>query len=424
MEYRRTGFGTLDRAAVAGAVTAVTAAAAAAAMLPRAIAAAASIGRRPVVSSPTTASGSVGFTVVNGLDGLDGLDGLQSQCGDEISSGEQGTVFRHASLKGRVVKVFKNERRDAMQEIDKHAALNEINRLTGGKFRSLNAVKLFHDGRVSMVMDEFIRPMHHYLFGDSPRDSGDSGDMMRLRGYALRREQGLSDDRIFASATKDLLVQYNILHQFGVAHGDAHAGNAGLVLVGTDKTPRFVISDPTRASISPLSNIWEVGAAADFKAKLATFESMVTMMRRRVRQGTQTDEKGVFKYKLDEEINGLKTDHEVEEFIKELFGAVAGKFTQEAEQEAVDKSGGAIFKVAGKIMINPKAINLAGGIIYMHNVVVAEMERDRATLSENLGDIAEMERELSENLGDIGVLGHSSRASTGLHGPRRASAGP
>ena len=75
-------------------------------------------------------------------------------------------------------------------------------------------------------------------------------------------------------------------------------------------------------------------------------------------------------------------------------------------------------------MINPKAINLAGGIIYMHNVVVAEMERDRATLSENLGDIAEMERELSENLGDIGVLGHSSRASTGLHGPRRASAGP
>ena len=302
-------------------------------------------------------------------------------------------MFRHASRQGRVVKIFKNELKDAMQEIDKHAALNEIKRLTGGTFRSLNGVKLVHDGRVSMVMDEFIRPMHHYLVGDSPRDSGDSDDMMRSRGYVLRREQHLSD-ATFASATKDLLVQYNILHQFGVAHGDAHAGNAGLVLVGTDKTPRFVISDPTRASISPLSNIWEVGAAADFKAKLATFESMVTMMRRRVRQGTQTDERGVFKYKLDEKINGLETDDEVEEFIKELFGAVAGKFTQETAQEAIDKSGGAIFKVAGKnaIMINQKASNSARGLIYMHNAVVAEMERDWATLSENLGD--------------IGVLGH------------------
>jgi hypothetical protein len=125
MEYRRTCFGAIDQAVVAGAVRA--------AMLPRAIAAAASIGRRPnaPVSSPTTASGSVGFTVVNGL---------QSPCGDEISSGEQGTVFRHASRQGRVVKIFKNELKDAMQEIDKHAALNEIKRLTGGTFRSLNGL--------------------------------------------------------------------------------------------------------------------------------------------------------------------------------------------------------------------------------------------------------------------------------------------
>jgi hypothetical protein len=202
-----------------------------------------------------------------------------------------------------------------------------------------------------------------------------------LRGYALRREQGLSDDRIFASATKDLLVQYNILHQFGVAHGDAHAGNAGLVLVGTDKTPRFVISDPTRASISPLSNIWEVGAAADF-SEWTGLENMVTMMRGRVRQGTQTDEKGVFKYKLDEEIKDLTTHGQVEELLKELFGVVAGKFTR----EAIAIAGGAIITGADeKATINPKAIRLAGGLIDMHNAVVVQMKQDWATLRTNLG---------------------------------------
>jgi hypothetical protein len=375
MEYRsagRTSFGVLDRAVVAAAaaVFAVPAAAALAAVaaasglvFPRA--------RVPWPTAAPAAPAAAGFAIVNGLP----LPAPCDLCGDKIDTGLHGTVFDHKSLPGKVVKVFTSDA-TAMLEARKHAVLNEIVKQSNGAFRSLSAVAVNHDGRVSIVMDKFVRPMHHYLFGDSP---GKSVEDMRLRGGELREQLLISSHyKTFAEATKDLLVQYKILHRFGVAHGDAHAGNSGLV-VGKDNTPRFVIGDPTLASVSPLSTIWDVGAK-DFETNWPGFESIVTTMRGSVRQGAQTD--GVFEYKLDERILNMDTDDKVEELLKKLFGVVDG----EVPQEAIDKAGAAVITGRGKKRkITPNEIIRARVIIAMHNLVVDEMSGDWATLSANMG---------------------------------------
>jgi hypothetical protein len=149
-------------------------------------------------------------------------------CGDFIAAGKQAFVFAHRNQKDKVVKVYldaANAQRDAR-------AFGVLSRISARdpKFRSLRAELVVDGDRSVLVVDRFKSPLGAYV--------NDDGSIAPADG-------------VTAWHFGDLLRQFGIMHSHGVAHGDAHSGNSGLV-VGADGA-RFVIGDPTSLTVSPLS---------------------------------------------------------------------------------------------------------------------------------------------------------------------------
>ena len=150
-------------------------------------------------------------------------------CGEFVAAGKQAFVFAHRSRTDKVVKVYldaANAQRDAR-------AFGVLNRISARdpKFRSLRAELVVDGARSVLVVDRFKSPLGAYV--------NDDGSIVP------------NADGVTAWHFGDLLCQFGIMHSHGVAHGDAHSGNSGLV-VGADGA-RFVIGDPTSLTVSPLS---------------------------------------------------------------------------------------------------------------------------------------------------------------------------
>ena len=167
-----------------------------------------------------------------------------SLCGAFIAAGKQGFVYEHATDATRVVKVYRTKEsaeRDAR-------AFGVLGRLSAHdpSFRSIAVERGPDPGQghgqgsvFSLVMDRFEGPLGAYV------GTG------KYAGAAAA-------SRVTTSHFQDLLGQFDILHRNGAAHGDAHAGNSGLVARGDSCF--FVVGDPTMLAISPLSWLSDVAA--------------------------------------------------------------------------------------------------------------------------------------------------------------------
>ena len=164
-----------------------------------------------------------------------------SLCGAFIAAGKQGFVYEHATDATRVVKVYRTKE---SAESDARA-FGVLGRLSAHdpSFRSIAVERGPDPGQglgqgsvFPLVMDRFEGPLGAYV--------------------GTGKYAGAS--RVTTSHFQDLLGQFDILHRNGAAHGDAHAGNSGLVARGDSCF--FVVGDPTMLAISPLSWLSDVAA--------------------------------------------------------------------------------------------------------------------------------------------------------------------
>jgi hypothetical protein len=201
------------------------------------------------------------------------------------------------------------------------------------------------------VIERYKRPMRRYLF-----DIGDTkADKLRI------------EDKVEKGHFVDILDQFRILHRFGVAHGDAHGGNVGLVvkpeqrrlgLVVKPEQRYFVIADPTKARESPFSDLFEMQKLGDGQGDMTAAEyaalRVLYELRAATKQGDSASKSG-YKYALNKKITDLGTE--------------------EAVLALMDKSN---------LGLSPteriQAAETIGGLVDEHNSVVDLMQRDWKTL--------------------------------------------
>jgi tRNA A-37 threonylcarbamoyl transferase component Bud32 len=161
-----------------------------------------------------------------------------AECGAAINEGFHGRVYHHKDMPGKVVKVF-NERDKARQEFRAYGVLRRVSE-SDGSFRSLLAELLPEPRpRACMLIDKFRADLRSYIGADY--------------------ESAMKRDGVGKEHFRDLLDQLGILHRHGVAHGDLHGGNIGLLDTG------FVIGDPTLLHVSPLSELYDEPVDPDAK---------------------------------------------------------------------------------------------------------------------------------------------------------------
>jgi hypothetical protein len=253
-----------------------------------------------------------------------------------------------------VVKLFEDHEL-AESEARAMGRMLEITRLTNGVFRSLQARLVDSKSGPQLVIERYKRPMRRYLFNIGTTEA----DKLRYEDKVERRH------------FKDILEQFRILHGFGIAHGDAHGGNIGLVVkperrrLGTVVEPEqryFVIADPTKARESPFSDLVEMQKLSDGQADMTAAQyaalRVLYVIRAATKQGNSASKSG-YKYALNKKIAGLDTTYEVLAFMDKLnIGSRAELSLTEREQAA----------------------SLIGGLVDDHNEVVLLMKRDWATL--------------------------------------------
>lgn len=213
-----------------------------------------------------------------------GISGC-AECGASIDGGLHGEVYHHReSALGKVVKVFNPTYEDyASKEALAYELLNKIS-ASDPSFRSLKA-------RLLPRMD-----------GESYRLEVDKlrGVLKHYTGRA-NAEANMKRDGVSMNDFRDILRQFDILHRYGVAHGDAHDGNIGFVDGG------FVIVDPTYMEVSPLSELYFGSVAQDGKRVLDA-------LRKATKQGGPMEEP-VYRYTLNKRIVDLDTDNKIRAFL-------------------------------------------------------------------------------------------------------------
>jgi hypothetical protein len=153
-----------------------------------------------------------------------------AECGLAINAGAHGVVHHHKQLPRKVVKVF-NTKSDANDEARAFGVLRRVGE-SDRSFRYLHAELLPEPrARACMVIDKFKADLSKYV--------------------GKNYESAMKRDGVGKEHFRDLLDQLRILHRHGVAHGDLHAGNIGLLDTG------FVIGDPTWLKVSPLSELYD-----------------------------------------------------------------------------------------------------------------------------------------------------------------------
>lgn len=309
-----------------------------------------------------------GFTVVQGLPSPPSH--TPAPVGKPIKEGLHGMVFHHRDSPYKVVKKLDDPGNDAsMNEVKMYPVLSKIKTLTNGDFLTLNAE--VHDCPLprclSIVMDKFLRQTDDYISGD-PAIVDPKARL--LTAGKLRDEVGLGDPNDFQKAIKGLLVQYKILHRFGVAHGDAHTGNSGLV-VGEDNTPRFVIIDPTFSVISPLSEHWDqLQTNESLRVWGPLMKHILPMMRGVTRQGMQNG----FRFQLNKRIRDLADEHSIKEFLKNLVEGNPMKTDPRTIDPGKDADGDPY----------PNSIAVIEELVDQHNAVIDKMNEDWTRLIEHI----------------------------------------
>jgi tRNA A-37 threonylcarbamoyl transferase component Bud32 len=161
-----------------------------------------------------------------------------AECGAAIHEGYHGRVYHHNQMPGKVVKVF-HERAKAQDEARAYGVLRRVSE-SDRSFRSLRAELLPEPrARACMLIDKFKAALSSYVGADY--------------------ESAMKRDGVGTEHFRDLLDQLDILHRHGVAHGDLHSGNIGLLDTG------FVIGDPTLLHVSPLSELYDEPVDPDAK---------------------------------------------------------------------------------------------------------------------------------------------------------------
>ena len=97
-----------------------------------------------------------------------------------------------------------------------------------------------------MEIDKFKTVLGSYVSEDIRGLTAEENEKAREE-----RKEAMKNDGISKAHFEGLLEQLRILHSHGVAHGDLHCNNIGFVDAG------FVIGDPTRLKVSPLSVLYE-----------------------------------------------------------------------------------------------------------------------------------------------------------------------
>ena len=274
--------------------------------------------------------------------------------GGPVDGGNHGAIYHMRDDPNFVVKLFEDHEL-AESEARAMGRMLEITRLTNGVFRSLQARLVDSKSGPQLVIERYKRPMRRYLFNIGTTEA----DKLRYEDKVERRH------------FKDILEQFRILHGFGIAHGDAHGGNIGLVVkperrrLGTVVEPEqryFVIADPTKARESPFSDLVEMQKLSDGQADMTAAQyaalRVLYVIRAATKQGNSASKSG-YKYALNKKIAGLDTTYEVLAFMDKLnIGSRAELSLTEREQAA----------------------SLIGGLVDDHNEVVLLMKRDWATL--------------------------------------------
>jgi hypothetical protein len=262
------------------------------------------------------------------------------EAGGPIDRGVHGAIYNKRDDPRFVVKVLKDptlaKRESRMMDL-----MLEITRRTNGAYRSLQA-SLVDSGRApQLVIERYISAMRLYLF-DSDKIRKDDKIPKKLR----------EKDGVEKKHFLDILDQFRILHRFGVAHGDAHGGNVGLVgRVGQPEQRDFVIADPTKAIESPLSDLIEIKQIADGRPFMT---AALQSLRDATKQGDSTSKAG-YKYALNKKITDLDADEALLAFVDNNIGKLA-------EQERREAAG------------------FVGGLVDEHNRVVDLMLSDWETL--------------------------------------------
>ena len=263
------------------------------------------------------------------------------ETGGPIDSGVHGRIYNMRGDPAWVVKVFNNHGL-AHAEYRMMSLMHKITRLTNGAFRSLNARLVpSESGPVQLLIERYERPVRRYLF-----------DTKKTKAEDLRKK-----DKVELSHLMDIRKQFEILHSFGIGHGDAHGGNIGLVV--KDDQRYFVIADPTQASESTLSDLTEVRELGDGQGDMTAVEyaalKAVHVLRAAMRQGNSPSGSR-YKYSLNMKITDLDTDEAVLALMKHNGIRLPNK-------EDTDE-----------------VVSYIGGLVDDHNKVVDLMKKDMGIL--------------------------------------------
>ncbi len=220
------------------------------------------------------------------------------ECDERIAGGIHGSVYTHAKLQDKVMKVFKLTD-NADIEVRAYGVMNLVT-ASDPSFRSLRA-KLLDWAPARIEIDKFKTTMRTYIGADDA--NRDKREQERERD---ERKQARERDGIGKAHFAGLLDQLRILHSHGVSHGDLHGNNIGFIDSG------FVIGDPTWLTVSPLSVLYE----ARYGPVTPEDQPVLDALRRLTKQGgSGGPREPAYRYVLTEPITELREERSLT-FIK------------------------------------------------------------------------------------------------------------
>ena len=180
-----------------------------------------------------------------------GIEGCP-ECEDKaIGAGYCGVVYPYKGNNEKVVKVFKKDVNNigydelrSLMEIRAYKILNKLSTIDP-YFQSIKAEKIpsCEGESARIIIDRFNGVLHDYVGEDR-----------------LNASQKMNTDRVTEETFHNLVRQLKILHDHGIAHGDAYSENIGLLNTGF-----FVLADPTGLKVSPLSELYDENIEPDAK---------------------------------------------------------------------------------------------------------------------------------------------------------------
>ena len=238
------------------------------------------------------------------------------ECRAYISQGAHGAVYHHKDIK-KVVKVFKEEHeRLAEPEVRAYGILNQVSE-SDPSFRSIKA-RLIKRVKGDKVVRIEIDKLKGLLADYTGADRAEAGRLMKRDGVTYEY-------------FRDLVRQLRILHRHGVAHGDVHDKNIGLIDGG------FVLVDPTLLSVSPLSDLYDGHIEQDARP-------ILDALRKATKQGDPKLEPR-YRYALDRRIPDLSEDREIAAFLRG-FGIKATEASISKARRLVVDHNGVVFDMS------------------------------------------------------------------------------